>query len=812
MVVLDAIARRTGATPRPSARSTEARTGAAVRDIRRHMKAGLQQWTNPLSISDLALERHIVLIRWLGVALCAVLGPFLHLGSGAPLIYACLLFITAYNLPFNRLVAAGRPVWLIRIYAYGLFDTAALSVMVAATGGLDSPLFPAYFLIVMYAGIRFGRGAALMTVAISSAGFAWLVVALVGGDAAAPGVIGLRLGFILLTAAFTGVLSDRLRAAEAALTVQLTHTQALQAAGAALTGTLDWSEVVQLVATQARQLVEADIAILEFHEVATDVSPPERVTDVLPGGAYLAKLILQQGIRAGKLPPPSGQITVHPLAEAADLLGPSVQHLPPASLLRAPILMHRRWVGDLFLVRNATSQPFASGDVTILETFLTQASLALEGARLHQRVQEQATTDPVTGLPNHRSLKERLDEEVSRARRHGRSLTVLMLDLDRFKAFNDTLGHAVGDAALRAIAAVLRSATRRGDVVARYGGEEFVVLLPETGAQDGAAIAERIRLSIAHCECVEGSLLPQQITVSIGVATFPDHAQERDALLQAADLTMYMAKHLGRNQVCTADELGTQRGAEALVAQLTQHLLISTNDWGPHVVTALERRFLRLAALAPGDQEAPLQEALPGQPSTVQLVTALAAAIDAKDHYTNGHSEHVASLASDLARATGASEELVELVRIGGQLHDIGKIGIPESILNKPDRLTEEEWAIMRMHPDIGARILAPISTLRRAIPLVRHHHERWDGQGYPHGLRGESIPLGARMICICDAYDTMTSDRPYRRALDHDEAVRRLRADAGTQFDPTLVEVFAAMRRPQPRVVDLEIVVEAAG
>jgi HD-GYP domain-containing protein (c-di-GMP phosphodiesterase class II) len=178
----------------------------------------------------------------------------------------------------------------------------------------------------------------------------------------------------------------------------------------------------------------------------------------------------------------------------------------------------------------------------------------------------------------------------------------------------------------------------------------------------------------------------------------------------------------------------------------------------------------------------------------VQWVTALAAAIDAKDHYTNGHSEQVAKLAVELARATGQARELVELVQFAGQMHDIGKIGIPESILHKPGTLTAEEWAIMRVHPNIGARILSPIATLQSAIPIVLHHHERWDGQGYPDGLAGEAIPLGARMIAICDAFDTMVSDRPYRRALSDEDALGRLRSSAGSQFDPRLVEAFVSL------------------
>ncbi|MDQ3927911.1 MAG: HD-GYP domain-containing protein, partial [Chloroflexota bacterium] len=162
--------------------------------------------------------------------------------------------------------------------------------------------------------------------------------------------------------------------------------------------------------------------------------------------------------------------------------------------------------------------------------------------------------------------------------------------------------------------------------------------------------------------------------------------------------------------------------------------------------------------------------------------------------YTDGHSRRVSALGVLLARALGRPPEEFEKVRVAGLLHDIGKIAIPEVTLHKAGPLTEEEWAQMRSHPDVGLRILTPIAALRAVLPAVRCHHERWDGQGYPLGISGEEIPLGARIIAICDAYDTMVSDRPYRRALGHEEAVARLRAAAGTQFDSELVKAFTQL------------------
>ena len=352
-----------------------------------------------------------------------------------------------------------------------------------------------------------------------------------------------------------------------------------------------------------------------------------------------------------------------------------------------------------------------------------------------------------------------------------------------------------GDGTLRAVAGMLQRSLRRGDYAARYGGEEFVLVLPNTGLQVGSALAERLRTRIAGLadDANAEEYLSAAITVSIGVAAFPEHGDGRDLLLSNADLAMYLAKHIGRNQVCLATDLGTARGLDALFAQVTSHLSLPNARWGPRVVDDLERRFTRLAALRsqPGAGEGG-GEGYSVQ--TVETVTALAATLDAKDHYTEGHSRHVATLGVALARAVGCAPDEIEAVRIGGLLHDIGKIGVPEALLNKSGGLTDDEWAIVRAHPDIGARILAPLGALQEILPLVRYHHERWDGHGYPLRMQGDAIPLGARILAICDAYDTMVSDRPYRRGIGRADALARLAAAAGTQFDPQLVRLFIAL------------------
>ena len=761
--------------------------------------------TLPTADGNLALERQIAQLRWIGIAFGALSGPFLGLGGRVIGVYAVVVAASIYNLVLGHLIATGQAARLRRAYAHGFFEILLATAIVAVTGGAASPFYLAYFWVVVHAAIRLGRRTALLSSALSALCYT-LVIALVDGPAALDSAtIVLRLGFLTITAVFAGFLADRARGAESALAHQLDQARALNRASAALTGSLEWAVVVQQIAEQGRVLAGADAAILEFRRALPGLGGSAagvagaRVTDVLPSGAFLTKLVLQGGLLAALPAPGASVVILHDLAAADAVVGDHAGRLPRGGLLRAPLLIQGGWVADLLLLRAMPGRAFTLADADIIRAFTNQVALTLENASLYGRAREQAATDPITGLPNHRALKERLDEELARAGRQGRPLCVLMLDLDHFKAFNDAFGHAAGDAALRAVAGELRGPLRRGAYAARYGGEEFVAVLPDTDLQAGSALAERLRATIAALvERPAGERgrehLPGPLTASIGVAAFPDHGADREQLLQAADLAMYLAKHIGRNQVCLATDLGTARGLDALFAQLSSHLTHPTARWGPHLVSELEQRFTRLAALRVDPDERELGgEAEAIYDYTIQTVTALAATIDAKDHYTEGHSRHVAALSVALARATGGcTRAQIETIRVGGLLHDIGKIGIPEAILNKPSGLTAEEWTIMRAHPDTGARILAPIAALRAVIPLVRHHHEHWDGRGYPLRMRGEAIPLGARIIAICDAYDTMISNRPYRRGLRHEDAIARLLAGAGTQFDPDLVRLFA--------------------
>lgn len=364
------------------------------------------------------------------------------------------------------------------------------------------------------------------------------------------------------------------------------------------------------------------------------------------------------------------------------------------------------------------------------------------------RLEALATTDALTELPNHRSLVATLDKELERAQSYYRSCSTLFLDIDHFKALNDGYGHASGDTVLHEFAQVLRTRLRGIDTVGRWGGEEFVVILPEMTSEEAQGFAEEMRVDVAaYLFSIGGG---SRLTCSIGVSCYPTHARDREELMNAADQAMYAAKRLGRNQVRRADD------------PLVLALLLEKNQEG-------------------GREEA----AMAG------VIEALSRLVEAHDPSTYQHSLKVSELLADLVQYLGLSDAEAQMIALAGRLHDIGKTSIPDSILYKPGKLTEEEWAIIRTHPATGAEVVSSVPVLRPLASVIRGHHERWDGKGYPDQLAGEAIPFGARLIAVVNAYMAMTVDRPYQKACSHDQALAELRRCAGTQFDPQMVDAL---------------------
>ena len=387
-----------------------------------------------------------------------------------------------------------------------------------------------------------------------------------------------------------------------------------------------------------------------------------------------------------------------------------------------------------------------------------QQVLLSEVDRLYREQTHAAITDAVTGLPNHRAVMSRVNEELARCERTQTSCAILFIDLDHFKRVNDMWGHRAGDAILREVAARLRNTLRLEDFVGRYGGEEFAIVLTDADVVGASETAERLRIAIAAEPCIWqaedcSTNVTIPMTASIGVATYMLHGVTREELVERADHAMYRAKQGGRNRVCVAD--------------------------------LPEEEKLQLVAPVPMHVETPpIFEA-----TTVQILTAAASA---RDRGTDDHSHRMVVLAEATARALKQPDEEIHLVRLGALLHDIGKIGIPDAILHKPGPLSEEEWVVMRLHPEIGQKILSQAGGVFSSLAsIVVAHHERWDGRGYPAGLKHEAIPLAARILTVIDSYDAMTSHRVYRGSMSPLLAREELQRCAGSQYDPAVVAAF---------------------
>ncbi|MCC6730446.1 MAG: diguanylate cyclase [Chthonomonadales bacterium] len=426
-----------------------------------------------------------------------------------------------------------------------------------------------------------------------------------------------------------------------------------------------------------------------------------------------------------------------------------------------------------------------------LNTELVSMQMTVEAsyhklAEANHLLQEQATTDAVTALANHRAFQEHLRAYAAQALRHQQPLSLLLLDLDFFKLYNDHYGHPAGDDALRAVGAILTQCTRTGDLAARYGGEEFAVVLPHTDQVAAEQAAERIRAAIEAYE-FDGA----RLTASVGVAALHVHARDAEDLVRAADGALYTAKRTGRNNVCVAAHIDTGQGARRKL---------------PHHARIWLRRMRERPTRSP-HTSAPMPDPYGGIEGLVQepagaVLNALLAALDWRDCEAAGHSVRVARFALRLARELeGAGApwrpsapitpgDMRELA-LGSLLHDIGKIHVPDAILRKPGSLSSDEWEVVRMHPITGAELISHLPLLAPATRVVRSHHERWDGRGYPDGLAGDQIPWAARVFAVCDAVDSMTVSRPGRPArtlaLAQEEIVRQ----AGSQFDPNVVEAF---------------------
>ncbi|MGE5591306.1 MAG: diguanylate cyclase [Bacillota bacterium] len=412
------------------------------------------------------------------------------------------------------------------------------------------------------------------------------------------------------------------------------------------------------------------------------------------------------------------------------------------SSLRVPLEAGGKLVGALVLLHRAPGA-YSDHHLEVAVQVGRQAALAVHNAQLYAEMEKLATTDPLTGLYNRRFFYNAWDDVSRRAQDGSAPLSLLMVDINHFKGYNDRYGHVAGDKLLREAAGILQEQVRASDVVARYGGDEFVVLMPETTELQARRVKERIERAVATRNALRS---PEEAPLALDIGVESARGEALEHLLSRADAAMYRAKE------------------------------------------SADRRQLR-AVVAASEQER--------QRHALQTVLSLAKIEEMKDAYTRGHSERLREMAVEVGRAMGLPEAELQNIAYGAILHDIGKVAVPTEILHKPGELTAEEVRIMRMHPILGEAMIADVDLLQGARPIIRHHQERFDGRthgerpGYPDGLAGEQIPLGARIIAVVDAFDAMTTDRPYRPGRTREQAMEEIRANAGTQFDPTVVRIF---------------------
>lgn len=406
-------------------------------------------------------------------------------------------------------------------------------------------------------------------------------------------------------------------------------------------------------------------------------------------------------------------------------------------------------VGIVLLGEKERGSDFTFDDISFLESVQSIASVAVKNASLYARAKREATTDQLTGLLNRKSFMQVLQEEYEAKRQD--SLALLILNLDDFKLFNQLYGTYEGDKTLQRIAQIIGSTVGSNGTACRYGGKEFAVCLPGYNALQTMNLAENIRSQISKIDKNSDGARLKTVTVCGGICVAPYCASTVKELLENTDMAVYNAKRSGKNKICQYT-MGEKSVGDTSTAS-----------------NIMESNYEEYAA----------------------TVYALTAAIDAKDHYTFQHSQNVADYATALAKAAGLNDEHVRIIHEAALLHDIGKIAIPEQILRKPGKLDDDEYDIMKSHVEHSIAIIRHLPSLDYVIPAVVGHHERWDGRGYPRGIAGEDLPIGARCLAIADAFDAMTSARSYKAAYSVDFACQELISQSGRQFDPMLVPVF---------------------
>lgn len=504
--------------------------------------------------------------------------------------------------------------------------------------------------------------------------------------------------------------------------------------------------------------IDAKMQVIQdvYRDATTAQTPQIAAGDIVPLGSTYCQFVYRSG-------QPLVVTDAAQTAPFAQIPATQTQHI--GSYVGVPLLSREGTILGTLCGFSSVPTTITTDQLVLLQLLGHALAAVLDHqellAELERKQQEAALalSDALTGLPNRRAFDAALEAGVVRAASDGTSLALIFIDIDHFKTINDQHGHLAGDAALKLIAARLASALGRDRQVYRFGGEELVVVLPGVDASTAAATSELLREAVrAPWQSGEHALdattitLPpdMHLTASFGIAAYPADAAGADELIRRADSAMYHAKVSGRDRCCRASEVG---------------LHVPTPNTDIYTVRT---------------------------DINTQIANALAVALSAHDDETGDHCLRMMMLTEEIVRGMGHSPHEAKLAGVAARLHDIGKVGVSDTILHKQDPLTEDDWAIIHRHPEIGEAILRECGGALGAVAsVVVAHHERWDGTGYPRGLKGEQIPLAARVISVVDAFDAMISDRPYRTGLTYAMAVAELQRHAGSQFDPQVVASF---------------------
>lgn len=405
---------------------------------------------------------------------------------------------------------------------------------------------------------------------------------------------------------------------------------------------------------------------------------------------------------------------------------------------------------DLVMMPASQVNLYFENDLILAGIFILTAwplgfYVKIEGEHI-KKLENMVNFDGLTNVYNHRYFQDKLKEKVEIGRKENKPVSMIFIDIDYFKHYNDLYGHQKGDNILKELAEIVTKSVREKDIVARYGGEEFAVILEDTTEKETLEIAERIRANVEETYFDGEENQPKgKITASIGISIFPDKAKDELELIKSADDALYRAKFFNKNRVET-------------YTSILDDLKKNIDDKDIELVTSIKT---------------------------------LISIINAKDRYTYSHVERVVIYSRLLADKLKLSEIDKSNLIYGAYMHDIGKINIPKEILVKRMKLEKDEWEELKQHPDNGVEIIKSVESLKGVIPLIKHHHERYDGKGYPNGLTGKEIPYLARVLTVVDSFDAMTSNRPYNRRKSYEEGIEELRKCSGAQFDPEIAKAF---------------------